>query len=809
MSVRTAFLALSLSIAVAAEAQINSGFGSSVAMEGDAIFVGKAFTNSSPGVVYVYGRDPETQAWVEHQRLQASDAGDQSDHFGRTMVTGENTLYVGAIGSDDGRGAVYEFILQDGMWIETTRLATSDGEEDHRFGNDLAVRGNWLLASAVGSSSSDGAVYVFERDEMSGAWSEHTILRGSDVAPYEEEWRRDWRMSPIPIAGFGPALALGDHTAAVAAPGFGGAVVLYTHDTETDAWALADTLKVEGQKDSDLFGYALAMQGDELFVGAPRYSSNQGVVFVFERDSETLRWAQRGHLAGIFLGRGFRLLGFDLGADGHHLWTVAPFEGQQSGALYRYSRDLETGQWDDLTLFRPEDLLQDVSSVRGMCQALVVESEILVCGTPSSDYGEGKAVVLESGEEGWAETAQLFTAAEGIPSIVGAEVACEDGGAERFDCSNVDMLSFLSVADLGGSRGVKVNDLWGWTDPETNKEWALIGRMDGTAMVDVTDPYNPIFAGNLPKTEEARASTWRDIKVYSDHAFIVADGAGNHGMQVFDLRQLREVQNPPVTFEANALYSGIASAHNIVINEETGFAYAVGGGMGGETCGGGLHMIDIRNPIEPTFVGCYSDTDTGRLGTGYSHDAQCVTYHGPDIEHGGKEICFGANENALSIADVSEKDNPVKLASASYPNYGYSHQGWLTEDHGFFYMNDELDELAGSVDGTRTLVWDVTDLDDPQLVLEHVSENKASDHNLYIVDDYMYQSNYQSGLRILDITDRTGPVDVGFFDTVPYGENVPSFGGSWSNYPFFKSGIIVVTSGSEGMFILKKRIVDI
>ncbi|MCH8960934.1 MAG: choice-of-anchor B family protein, partial [Bacteroidetes bacterium] len=279
--------------------------------------------------------------------------------------------------------------------------------------------------------------------------------------------------------------------------------------------------------------------------------------------------------------------------------------------------------------------------------------------------------------------------------------------------------------------------------------------------------------------------------------------------QVFDLTQLRDVMDAPVTFEETANYDGIFSAHNIVINEDTGFAYAVGSSGGGESCGGGLHMIDIREPTQPTFAGCFADTETGRKGTGYSHDAQCVTYDGPDTEHQGKEICFGANETALSIADVTDKDNPVKLSNASYPNVGYSHQGWLTEDHRYFYMNDELDELQEKVDGTRTLVWDVEDLDDPQLVTEYFSENKSSDHNLYIRGNLMYQSNYLSGLHIFDISDVANPVEVGFFDTMPFGDDSPGFGGSWSNYPFFESGAIVVTSMSEGLFILKRKKVDI
>ena len=119
-------------------------------------------------------------------------------------------------------------------------------------------------------------------------------------------------------------------------------------------------------------------------------------------------------------------------------------------------------------------------------------------------------------------------------------------------------------------------------------------------------------------------------------------------------------------------------------------------------------------------------------------------------------------------------------------------------------MNDELDEVGRLVPSTRTLIWDISDLDDPILVKEHFSENTASDHNLYIKGNLMYQSNYNSGLRILDVSDVENPRDVAFFDTVP-GADSPSMNGSWSNYPFFKSGIIIVTSGGEGLFVVRHR----
>ncbi|MYG50182.1 MAG: choice-of-anchor B family protein, partial [Gemmatimonadales bacterium] len=128
----------------------------------------------------------------------------------------------------------------------------------------------------------------------------------------------------------------------------------------------------------------------------------------------------------------------------------------------------------------------------------------------------------------------------------------------------------------------------------------------------------------------------------------------------------------------------------------------------------------------------------------------------------------------------------------------YAHQGWLTDDHRYFYMNDEGDEPQGLVEGTRTLVWDVTDLDDPVLVTEYIAETTATDHNLYVVGDLMYQSNYSAGFRVLDISDPENPVEIGFFDTSPY-----QGGASWSNYPYFESGTIAVTGTGDGLFLLR------
>jgi choice-of-anchor B domain-containing protein len=256
------------------------------------------------------------------------------------------------------------------------------------------------------------------------------------------------------------------------------------------------------------------------------------------------------------------------------------------------------------------------------------------------------------------------------------------------------------------------------------------------------------------------------------------------------------------TFTEDGRYTEVSSVHNIAINEATGFAYATGSNGGGTTCGGGLHMINLSNLTNPSFAGCFSDPTTGRIGTGYTHDVQCIIYSGPDADYTGREICIGSNETAISVADVSDKGNPVAVSTATYPDVGYVHQGWFTEDQRYFVQNDELDERLNLVARSRMLVWDMIDLDDPILIAEHLGPTGAIDHNMYVKGHFVYHSNYHFGFRVVDVSNPTNPIEAGFFDTHPP-DDAPGFEGSWSNYPFFDSGIIAVTSAEEGLFILR------
>jgi len=370
---------------------------------------------------------------------------------------------------------------------------------------------------------------------------------------------------------------------------------------------------------------------------------------------------------------------------------------------------------------------------------------------------------------------------------------CAGGMAGGYPCENVDLLEFLPKSAMGDPAST--NDIWGWTDAASGREFALVGLSTGTAFVEITDPESVVWLGSLPT--HTSSSTWRDIKTYADHAFIVSEASG-HGMQVFDLTQLLGVVSPPVTFTETAHYPGFGNAHNIVINEATGYAYAVGTG----TCSGGLHMVDIQNPASPAGAGCFS-------ADGYTHDAQCVVYSGPDAAYQGREICFNSNEDTVTIVDVTSKASPVQISRTLYPSTGYTHQNWLTEDQEHLLVDDELDE-SNFGHNTYTYVWDVRDLDAPQLLGHFTSPTGAIDHNQYVVGDYTFQANYRSGLRILrlgDLDAAAGPEiqQVAFFDVYPASDTA-NFNGAWSVYPYFPSGVVVVSHIEQGLFVLRPRL---
>lgn len=345
---------------------------------------------------------------------------------------------------------------------------------------------------------------------------------------------------------------------------------------------------------------------------------------------------------------------------------------------------------------------------------------------------------------------------------------------------DIELQSWLTLDDLGGaSTG---NDCWGYVSP-SGREYAIIGDSDGTSFVDITDPTAPIIVNKVAGPN----SLWRDVKVYDAYAYIVSEGGD--GIQVVDMSNI----DIGVANLVNTVTTGgTLATHNIVIDVDSGFLYRTGGGDNG------LRIYDLNASLtNPPFVASWTNK--------YVHDAQVVTYPA-GTPYAGRQIAFcfagfngGWSETGLTILDVTDKSNMFTVGEVQHSNNNYSHQGWVTEDFQYLYLNDELDEQNTGTP-TTTRIIDISDLSNPTQVGTCTSGAAAVDHNLYIKGNLMFQANYRSGLRIFDISNPLDPAEVIWFDTYP-GDDLAQFNGIWSTYPYFPSGTVIGSDLERGLFV--------
>ncbi|KAK4645177.1 hypothetical protein QC761_000620 [Podospora bellae-mahoneyi] len=405
-------------------------------------------------------------------------------------------------------------------------------------------------------------------------------------------------------------------------------------------------------------------------------------------------------------------------------------------------------------------------------------------------------------------------------------IRCKNGVAavipgdamNTFKCNKVDFYDFVSHADLGSATG-EGSSSWGWTSRD-GREFVVIAQADGAAFAEINKQGKLVYLGRLPQTKGIEPLIWREIRGYKNFIIIGSEAAG-HGVQVFDMSKLTKI-NPkkPVTFDPEKDVTSwwndlpIGRTHNVVVNEEKQYAVAVGAAPRTSACRSGLIFIDLKDPAKPKTLGCAA-------GDGYVHDAQCLTYRGPDFKYWGRDICYGYNEDTLTIYDVTDKNATNIISRTSYEGAAYTHQGWVTNTawQEFLVLDDELDEVNGVGPAASgypiTYFWDIRSLESPKQTGFFRSAAYGIDHNQFVIDGLSYQSNYGSGLRILDVSslsrDPTGArvKEVGFFDIYPEDDALPEGGildfvGTWSHYPFFKSGFILINTIERGAFVVKR-----
>ena len=354
-------------------------------------------------------------------------------------------------------------------------------------------------------------------------------------------------------------------------------------------------------------------------------------------------------------------------------------------------------------------------------------------------------------------------------------------GCKKYKSSGFKLIKRFSPKALGFKKNTQCSDGWGYKDERTGYLYAIITCDVGSAIVDV---QSMTVLGVL---KSQHSNIWRDVKIYKHYAFFVSEEY-NSMLTILDLNHLIDTGNMKTHKYNNGLNQwgsgNFASAHNIAIDEVKGLAFLMGGQ---NKCKGGMHIVNIKNPLKPRFVSCFADT--------YVHDSQCVTYNS------GKSICFAfAPAKGVLAIDVTNPKKPKLLSELAYDNLSYAHQGYLTSDKKYLLVDDEDDK---TLNGYRTFVIDVRNLKKMKLKYTYTAKGtRVQDHNQYATSingsDYTFQANYANGLAVLKVNEDS-LAKVAYFDSYKK-DNKMHFKGAWSVYPFFFP--IVFLSDSSGLFIL-------
>ena len=434
------------------------------------------------------------------------------------------------------------------------------------------------------------------------------------------------------------------------------------------------------------------------------------------------------------------------------------------------------------------------------------------------------------------------------------------------DTANMEFLGQVTPDEVGAlpvpgvwAKGM-MNDIGGWTSPN-GEEYALATNSGGIAFVRITDPRNPEYLGKIGSQAPLDfRNIWGDPATFENYGYFVTE-IGDSSVVIVDLSGLDALlpaPSPDFDLEIEGLLlvstfngGGYDGSHNVVINEETGFAYLAGvhlkEGAANNACGAETParfnslVLDLNvDPANPTVAACVEDAG--------EHDFHVVNYAGPDADYQGKEILFvfdgrdregQALDNPVGgytlIWDVTDKNNIVEIARFRVPGNVFSHNGSTTEEQDFLFIGDEIDELVlanWSVAGvftqpldettnkprTGTYIIDIRDLDNPLFFQRFDNGTVGLDHNNVVKGDRLYIASYTSGTRVFQIgRDGNGDVELtplGHMDSEPRLPNKilninqeerfgSAFLGQWGIFVFESSDTVIASDLNNGVIIMR------
>lgn len=333
-------------------------------------------------------------------------------------------------------------------------------------------------------------------------------------------------------------------------------------------------------------------------------------------------------------------------------------------------------------------------------------------------------------------------------------------------------MSLVGHLNYAALHNANLNDCWGYVD-ETGIEYALVGATNGTSVVSLADPANPVEVCWIAGSH----SIWRDLQVWGDYAYITTEA--DDGLLIIDLSPLPASNVLPTAYYFGETPTAWNSAHDIFIDSE-GYAYICGADRGN----GGIIILDVHtDPMNPVEI--------GEFDTWYCHDA---------FAQG--DLLYGAHigDGLLSIIDISDRANPQLINTQLTPNT-FTHNVWVTSDDQYAVTTDE-------VAGAYLTLYDVSNPND----IREVDRIRSSPglniipHNAFILhDSLIVTSYYTDGVTIHDMRRPHNLVEIASYDTHPL--ETGTFNGSWGTYAYLPSGLILASDMNEGLFVLEADLI--
>lgn len=339
---------------------------------------------------------------------------------------------------------------------------------------------------------------------------------------------------------------------------------------------------------------------------------------------------------------------------------------------------------------------------------------------------------------------------------------------------NLTLLSNWDNDNLFSISNLTYNDIWGWADSLGN-EYAIIGSLEWTYFIDITNPANPIVRDSVEGGYNG--CIHRDFKTFGKYCYGVADEGNNSTLQVMDMSYLPDSVH--VTFDSDQFF---VRAHNIYIEEQAARLYAVGT----NTQNQGVIILDLSStPDTPTLLASHNLSQ-------YTHDLYVRN-----------DTAWMNNGNqGLRVVDFSNAANPNVIGQFSgYATAGYNHSGWLTDDGSHLVMLDETHN-------TSCKMLDVTDLNNMSVTSQFRSkllfpDSASIPHNPLVAGNYAAISYYHDGAQLWDVSNPANPTLAAYYDTEPNNTNYNGFAGCWGVYPYLPSGTLIASDVLNGLFVFR------